>query len=116
MSVVNTEPLVSISPKALAQLKVLRKEEGYNEEHGIRVSVKGGGCSGLSYDLSFDSAEQAGDHVFEQDGIKVFVGAKSLLYLVGTQLDFTDGLNGKGFAFNNPNASRTCACGESFAV
>jgi iron-sulfur cluster assembly protein len=116
MSVVTSEPLVTISAKALAQLKVLRKEEGYNDEHGIRVSVKGGGCSGLSYDLSFDSAQQPGDHVFEQEGIKVFVGAKSLLYLVGTQLDFTDGLNGKGFAFNNPNASRTCACGESFAV
>ncbi len=116
MSVTTSEPLVTISAKALAQLKVLRKEEGHQEDHGIRVSVKGGGCSGLSYDLNFDTAEQPGDHVFEQEGVKVFVGAKSLLYLVGTQLDFTDGLNGKGFAFNNPNASRTCACGESFAV
>ena len=116
MSVVTSEPLVTVSPKALAQLKVLRKEGGHQEDHGIRVSVKGGGCSGLSYDLAFDSAEMPGDHVVEQDGIKIFVGAKSLLYLVGTQLDFSDGLNGKGFALNNPNASRTCACGESFAV
>lgn len=116
MSVVTSEPLVTISAKAIAQLKVLAKEEGHPENHGIRVSVKGGGCSGLSYDLNFDTGEQPGDHVFEQEGVKVFVGAKSLLYLVGTQLDFTDGLNGKGFAFNNPNASRTCACGESFAV
>ena len=116
MSVVTSEPLVTISPKALIQLKALREEEGHQEDHGIRVSVKGGGCSGLSYDLNFDTAAQPGDHVFEQEGVKVFVGAKSLLYLVGTQLDFTDGLNGKGFAFNNPNASRTCACGESFAV
>jgi iron-sulfur cluster assembly protein len=116
MSVATSEPLVTISPKALAQLKVLRKEEGYSDAHGIRVSVKGGGCSGLSYDLSFDNAEQPGDHVFEQDDVKVYVGAKSLLYLVGTVLEFSDGLNGKGFQFNNPNASRTCACGESFAV
>jgi iron-sulfur cluster assembly protein len=116
MSVVTQEPLVSISSKALAQLKVLRGNEGYSEDHGIRVSVKGGGCSGLSYDLTFDMTEQPGDHVFEQEGVKIFVGAKSLLYLVGTVLDFSDGLNGKGFQFNNPNASRTCACGESFAV
>jgi iron-sulfur cluster assembly protein len=116
MSVVTQEPLVMISDKARAQLMVLRKEEGYDESFGIRVAVKGGGCSGLSYDLTFDKAEQPGDHVFEQDGVKVYVGAKSLLYLVGTVLDFSDGLNGKGFQFNNPNASRTCACGESFAV
>lgn len=116
MSTVTQEPLVMISDKARAQLLVLRGEEGYDETYGIRVSVKGGGCSGLSYDLTFDNAEHPGDHVFEQDGVKVYVGAKSLLYLVGTVLDFSDGLNGKGFQFNNPNASRTCACGESFAV
>lgn len=110
------EPMVQVSEKAIQRLLALRTEEGYNADYGIRVSVKGGGCSGLSYDLSFDNAEQPGDHVFEQDGVKVYVGAKSLLYLVGTELDFTDGLNGKGFEFKNPNASRTCACGESFAV
>jgi iron-sulfur cluster assembly protein len=116
MSVATKEPLVMISPKAKAHLLVLRAEEGYDESFGIRVSVKGGGCSGLSYDLTFDKTEQPGDHVFEEDGVKVYVGAKSLLYLIGTVLEFSDGLNGKGFQFNNPNASRTCACGESFAV
>ena len=113
---VNTEPMVTVSNKAYSRLIELRKEEGHPENHGVRVSVKGGGCSGLSYDLDFDGSEQPGDNVFEHKDLKIFVNAKSLLYLVGTQLDFTDGLNGKGFTFNNPNASRTCACGESFAV
>lgn len=111
-----TEPMVSISSKAISRLMDLREEEGYSADHGVRVEVKGGGCSGLSYDLTFDDQERPGDHVFEDQGVRIYVGAKSLLYLVGTQLDFTDGLNGKGFVFNNPNASRTCACGESFAV
>lgn len=111
-----TTPMVSVSQKAHERLLALRTEEGYDESYGIRVEVKGGGCSGLSYDLDFDNAERPGDHVFIDRGVTVYVGAKSLLYLVGTELDFTDGLNGKGFAFNNPNASRTCACGESFAV
>lgn len=111
-----TEPMVKVSDKAATRLQELRAEEGHPAEYGVRVSVKGGGCSGLSYDLGFDGSEQPGDHVFEHNGIKVYVNAKSLLYLVGTELDFTDGLNGKGFEFNNPNASRTCACGESFAV
>jgi iron-sulfur cluster assembly protein len=115
-SVSTLEPLVSIAPKALAQLKMLRSHEGHGEDAGIRVSVKGGGCSGLSYDLGFDTTEKPGDHVFEQEGVKVFISAKSLLYLVGTVLEYSDGLNGKGFQFNNPNATRTCACGESFAV
>ena len=116
MSVATKEPLVMISPKAKAQLMVLRGEEGYDASFGIRVSVKGGGCSGLSYDLTFDNKEMPGDHVFDDEGVQVYVGAKSLLYLVGTVLEFSDGLNGKGFQFNNPNASRTCACGESFSV
>lgn len=111
-----TEPMVSVTLKAKERLVALRTEEGYDETFGIRVEVKGGGCSGLSYDLTFDNAEKPGDHVVEDKGLTIYVGAKSLLYLIGTQLDFTDGLNGKGFAFNNPNASRTCACGESFAV
>lgn len=116
MTTTTTEPMVTVSDKARTQLLHLREEKGHDETYGIRVEVKGGGCSGLSYDLDFDNTEKPGDHVFEHNGITVYVGAKSLLYLVGTQLDFTDGLNGKGFAFNNPNASRTCACGESFAV
>lgn len=82
----------------------------------VRISVVGGGCSGLSYKLDFDNQLQANDQVFEDKGIKLVTDMKSMLYLYDTQLDFTEGLNGKGFHFNNPNASRTCACGESFSV
>jgi iron-sulfur cluster assembly protein len=82
----------------------------------IRVGVKGGGCSGLSYELTFDSDLKEEDKVFENNGIRVVVDKKSFLYLIGTELDYSGGLNGKGFVFINPNASRTCGCGESFAV
>ena len=82
----------------------------------LRVSVVGGGCSGLSYKMDFDNQSKPTDQVFEDKGIKVVTDLKSFLYLVNTTLDFTDGLNGKGFHFSNPNASRSCACGESFAV
>lgn len=82
----------------------------------IRVGVKGGGCSGLMYDLKFDTEMGQDDKVFEDNGIKVVVDKKSFLYLVGTELDFSGGLNGKGFVFKNPNADRTCGCGESFSI
>ncbi|MEY4286796.1 MAG: hypothetical protein RL511_874 [Bacteroidota bacterium] len=82
----------------------------------IRVGVQGGGCSGLMYQLTFDNQEQEGDMSFENNGVKVVVDKKSYLYLVGTTLDFSGGLNGKGFVFQNPNADRTCGCGESFSV
>ncbi len=82
----------------------------------IRVGVKGGGCSGLSYELTFDTDLKQEDKVFENNGIRVVVDKKSFLYLIGTELDYSGGLNGKGFVFINPNASRTCGCGESFAV
>ena len=82
----------------------------------IRVGVKGGGCSGLSYDLSFDTEMKEDDKEFEDNGMKIVVDKKSFLYLIGTELDYSGGLNGKGFVFNNPNANRTCGCGESFAV
>jgi iron-sulfur cluster assembly protein len=82
----------------------------------IRVGVKGGGCSGLMYDLKFDNQAQPDDKVFEDNGIKVVVDKKSYLYLLGTELDYSGGLNGKGFVFVNPNASRTCGCGESFSI
>ncbi len=82
----------------------------------LRVSVVGGGCSGLSYKLDFDNESKPNDQVFEDNGVKVVTDMKSFLYLYNTTLDFSDGLNGKGFYFNNPNASRTCGCGESFAV
>lgn len=82
----------------------------------VRVGVQGGGCSGLSYKMDFDTDLKPEDQVFEDKGVKIVVDKKSLLYLIGTELDYSGGLNGKGFAFNNPNASRTCGCGESFAV
>ena len=111
-----TQKLFTVSERAKAQVLHLIEEKGMDESYGIRVSVTGGGCSGLSYVLDYDNAEKPGDTVVEDKGIKIYVNAKSLLYLVGTELEFTDGLNGKGFEFINPNASRTCACGESFAV
>jgi iron-sulfur cluster assembly protein len=93
------------------------EEEGKNPvEAFIRVGVKGGGCSGLSYDLSFDTELKEDDKEFEDNGMKIVVDKKSFLYLIGTELDYSGGLNGKGFVFNNPNANRTCGCGESFAV
>jgi iron-sulfur cluster assembly protein len=89
---------------------------GDNTNSYIRVSVKGGGCSGLMYDLSFDATKTETDTLYEDKGVKILIDKRSLLYLVGTELDFSSGLNGKGFNFINPNASRSCGCGESFAV
>lgn len=108
--------MITVTDKAKERIVELRREEGRTQEHNIRVSVKGGGCSGLMYDLDFDDSIKPADQVFEDKGIKILVDKKSLLYLLGTVLDFSDGLNGKGFQFINPNASRTCGCGESFAV
>jgi len=108
--------MIIVSDKAKERILELRKEEGRTENENIRVSVKGGGCSGLMYDLGFDAIVVDSDHVFEDKGVKILVDRKSLLYLAGTVLEFSDGLNGKGFQFVNPNASRTCGCGESFSV
>ena len=108
--------MITITEKAKERITMLRDEEGHSEESQIRVSVKGGGCSGLMYDLEFDDKQEENDQVFEDKGVKIFVDKKSILYLVGTTLDFSDGLNGKGFQFVNPNASRTCGCGESFSI
>jgi iron-sulfur cluster assembly protein len=108
--------MITVTEKAKERIASLRTEEGRSADHNIRVSVKGGGCSGLMYDLGFDDKISPADQVFEDKGIKILVDKKSLLYLLGTTLDFTDGLNGKGFQFINPNASRTCGCGESFSV
>ena len=82
----------------------------------IRVGVKSGGCSGLSYDMDFVEKAEDGDQLFQENGIKILVEKKSLLYLIGTTLEYSGGLNGKGFSFNNPNASKTCGCGESFSL
>lgn len=108
--------MIQISDKAKAKVLDLKSEEKINGEFFIRVSVVGGGCSGLSYKMDFDDTLQEEDQEFEDKGIKLVTDLKSFLYLCGTILDFSDGLNGKGFHFVNPNASRTCGCGESFAV
>ncbi|MCY7356326.1 MAG: iron-sulfur cluster assembly accessory protein [Rudanella sp.] len=108
--------MVTISEIAKNKITELRQKDGLSASHAIRVAVEGGGCSGLMYDLQFDATQQPNDHLVEDKGIKILVDRKSLLYLAGTELDFSDGLNGKGFQFKNPNATRTCGCGESFAV
>lgn len=108
--------MITVSPKAKDYIHDLMEAEHRSADSFVRVGVKGGGCSGLEYQLSFDNVEKDGDQVFEDKGVKVVVDMKSLLYLYGTELDYAGGLNGKGFVFNNPNASRTCSCGESFAV
>jgi iron-sulfur cluster assembly protein len=108
--------MITCSDKAQKRILELIKENGLSEEYFLRVSVKSGGCSGLSYDLRFDNIINEGDQLFEHKGVKIVCDKKSFLYLFGTELDFSDGLNGKGFEFKNPNASRTCSCGESFAV
>lgn len=91
-------------------------EESAADGSFIRVGVQGGGCSGLMYELDFDNKEKEDDKVFEDNGVKIVVDKKSFLYLIGTTLDFSGGLNGKGFVFQNPNADRTCGCGESFSI
>ncbi|MEH0156867.1 iron-sulfur cluster assembly accessory protein [Limibacter armeniacum] len=108
--------MINVTDKAAEEIIKLRKAEGRTEDFNVRVAVKGGGCSGLMYDLEFDNETRESDEVFEDKGVSIYVDKKSLLYLLGTTLDFSDGLNGKGFQFINPNASRTCGCGESFAV
>jgi iron-sulfur cluster assembly protein len=108
--------MITVSENAKQRAISLMREDNKPEGSFIRVGVEGGGCSGLSYKLEFDNQMKEGDQVFEDKGIKIVVDKKSFLYLVGTELDFSGGLNGKGFVFNNPNASRTCGCGESFAV
>jgi iron-sulfur cluster assembly protein len=108
--------MITVTDRAKDKIAVLRAEENHSLDSFVRVGVEGGGCSGLTYQLTFDTALQPDDKIFEDKGVKIVVSKRSFLYLVGTELDFTDGLNGKGFQFNNPNATRTCGCGESFSV
>ena len=108
--------MITVSEKAKARIGQLMTEQNYDESYFLRVGVESGGCSGLSYKLDFDNEPKTGDEIFGDKGVKVVTDKRSVLYLFGTELDFTDGLNGKGFTFNNPNATRTCSCGESFAV
>ena len=109
--------MIKVSEKAKKKVVGLMTDDGYNATTDyVRVGVKSGGCSGLSYDLDFDKEQQEGDKVFEDNGVKIIVDKKSFLYLIGTTLEYSGGLNGTGFVFNNPNANRTCGCGESFSL
>lgn len=110
--------MVTITDRALKHVLDLMDEENIKPEtHYLRVGVKGGGCSGLSYVMNFDDTTDQFDEVWDTEkGLKIIVDRKSYLYLFGTELDYTDGLNGKGFEWSNPNSSRTCGCGSSFAV
>ncbi|MEN9572031.1 MAG: hypothetical protein RL172_3262 [Bacteroidota bacterium] len=115
---VGTDNAIYISDKAKSKVVSLMTDAGIANDasYFLRVSVVGGGCSGLSYKMDFDNETKPMDQVFEDKGVKIVTDLKSFLYLVNTELEFSDGLNGKGFYFNNPNASRSCGCGESFAV
>ncbi|AFN75595.1 iron-sulfur cluster assembly accessory protein [Melioribacter roseus P3M-2] len=112
----NIKSEIDITEKAINEVNRLKKENNIPDTHGLRVGVKGGGCSGLTYQLGFDAEPKEGDAVIEKGGLKLYIDGKSLFYLSGTVLDFSDGLNGRGFVFNNPNAKKTCGCGESFGV
>ena len=107
--------MINVTESAKTQATKLMQEDG-KEGYFIRVGVQGGGCSGLMYQLDLDNQEKEDDKSFEDNGIRIVVDKKSFLYLIGTTLDFSGGLNGKGFVFKNPNADRTCGCGESFSV
>ena len=109
--------MIQISDQAKNKIVALMSEAGHIIENTfVRVGVQSGGCSGLSYQLDFDEDKGEKDKVFEDKGVRILVDKKSFLYLVGTTLDYYGGLNGKGFVFKNPNASRTCGCGESFSL
>jgi iron-sulfur cluster assembly protein len=116
MNIANLESEITITEKAVKEIKKIMQENKIDEQFALRIGVKGGGCSGLTYTLGFDPEVRVGDTQIQQDSVKLCVDGKSLFYLSGTQLDFSDGLNGKGFIFNNPNATKSCGCGESFSV
>jgi iron-sulfur cluster assembly protein len=113
---IQNKAMVTVSDTAKERLLLTMREEGFAADDYVRVGVNTGGCSGLSYDLKFDNEQKEEDKLFEDKGVKILVDKKSFFYLIGTTLEYSGGLNGKGFFFNNPNASRTCGCGESFAV
>ncbi|MEX0273488.1 MAG: HesB/IscA family protein [Flavobacteriaceae bacterium] len=109
--------MIQVAESAKEKVVQLMSEEGFDASKDyVRVGVKSGGCSGLSYELKFDADAGDADKVFEDNGVRILVDKKSFLYLVGTVLEYSGGLNGKGFVFNNPNAQRTCGCGESFSL
>lgn len=108
--------MLFVADSAKEKIAEIRASENLNQDYFIRVSVTSGGCSGLTYQMDFDNESQPNDQIFEDNDVKVVTDLKSFLYLCNTTLEFSGGLNGKGFYFNNPNAARTCGCGESFAV
>ncbi|GAA4242076.1 iron-sulfur cluster assembly accessory protein [Winogradskyella psychrotolerans] len=109
--------MIKVSDQAKKKVMELMTDDGFNPSTDyVRVGVKSGGCSGLSYELKFDKSQVEDDKVFEDNDIKIIVDKKSFLYLIGTTLEYSGGLNGTGFVFNNPNANRTCGCGESFSL
>ena len=110
-----TNELIEITEKALEQVKVIFESEKPGPEKGLRLAVIGGGCSGLQYKIEFSELKEK-DNVLEKDNVKILIDPKSSIYLKDIVLDFKDGLNGKGFVFENPNATNTCGCGESFSV
>jgi iron-sulfur cluster assembly accessory protein len=107
---------ISVTPEAIKMIKITREQEGIDDSHGLRVAVRGGGCSGFEYALDFDEEPRPTDFVLEYDGLKVFVDAISARYLSGTEIDYVTGMTGAGFKFNNPKAAGTCGCGSSFTV
>ncbi|HJP61816.1 MAG TPA: iron-sulfur cluster assembly accessory protein [Mucilaginibacter sp.] len=115
MSIAVEAAPVSFTEGAVKELKKLKDQQELNDDFGLRVGVEGGGCSGMSYVLGFDQKKD-GDQEYEIEGIRVFMHKAHGLYLVGMQIDFQDGLNARGFTFNNPNAASTCGCGTSFSV
>ena len=115
MSAVLTEAPIKISETAMIQLKRIMDEQNIPADHGLRIGVKGGGCSGFSYVLGFDTQKEK-DQVFEQDGLQLFMERSHGLYLAGMEIDWVEGLNNRGFSFNNPNAKESCGCGQSFSA
>ncbi len=108
--------MIHLTEKAATEVKRLIQAQSLPEETGLRVGVRGGGCSGLSYSLNFETNQQEKDRVFTIQDVKIFIDTKSLLYLSGTTIDYADGLNGSGFTFDNPNAAQSCGCGSSFSA
>ena len=111
-----TDAPISLTEKAVKQVRTMIEQEKLSDEAGLRVAIIGGGCSGLSYKLAFEAAPRKRDKIYDMGGVRVFMDPKSALYLRGTQLDFVDSLNGTGFTFSNPNADAECGCGQSFSA
>ena len=112
----NLAELVVITPRAALEIRKIKDENKIPKSHGLRLGIKGGGCSGMTYVLAFDENPKERDTVYEIEGLSVYIDPKSQFYLSGTTLDFADGLDARGFVFNNPHAAKTCGCGHSFGV